>query len=127
MSLTVLRRKNSFFRTLFSYNLRLALTKLDILNDFAEIKIAIAYKIDDRILSAPPGLYRILSIITFILFLLYLVQIENWDRIEVVYETFDGWQMDISNIRQYDQLPINCRKMIEFIENFVQVRGCVFC
>jgi adenylosuccinate synthase len=36
-------------------NFRLALTKLDILNDFAEIQIATAYKMDNRNIVSPPG------------------------------------------------------------------------
>ena len=33
-----------------------------------------------------------------------------------VYETLPGWKCDISGIREYEQLPENCRKYIEFIE-----------
>lgn len=29
---------------------------------------------------------------------------------------FRGWACDISGIKEYDKLPENCRKYIEFIE-----------
>ena len=33
-----------------------------------------------------------------------------------VYEVLPGWECDIMGIREYDKLPENCRKYIEFIE-----------
>ena len=33
-----------------------------------------------------------------------------------VYEVLPGWACDISGIKEYDKLPENCRKYIEFIE-----------
>ena len=34
-----------------------------------------------------------------------------------VYKTLPGWKEDITGIREYEKLPENCRKYIEFIEN----------
>ena len=33
-----------------------------------------------------------------------------------VYEVLPGWKTDIRGITEYDKLPENCRKYIEFIE-----------
>ena len=33
-----------------------------------------------------------------------------------VYEYLPGWKTDIRGIRNYDELPENCRKYIEFVE-----------
>ena len=33
-----------------------------------------------------------------------------------VYEVLPGWACDISGIKEYDKLPENCKKYIEFIE-----------
>ena len=33
-----------------------------------------------------------------------------------VYETLPGWKCDIMGIKNYEDLPENCRKYIEFIE-----------
>ena len=37
-------------------------------------------------------------------------------RAKPVWETLPGWKTDITGIRTYEELPENCRKYIEFIE-----------
>lgn len=41
----------------FFYKIRLALTKLDILDMFTEIKVGVAYKLDGEIIPHFPGIY----------------------------------------------------------------------
>lgn len=43
------------------------------------------------------------------------------EKVEVVYVTLPGWQSSIASITEYDSLPDNCKKYIEFIENFLKV------
>ena len=38
-----------------------------------------------------------------------------------VYESFDGWMSDISEIKEYDSLPPNTKKYIEAIQNYLEV------
>ena len=38
-----------------------------------------------------------------------------------VYEVLPGWNCDIGGIKEYDKLPENCRKYIEFIEKEIGV------
>lgn len=38
---------------------------------------------------------------------------------EVEYETLPGWQTPITSATSYEDLPKNCKKYIEFIENFL--------
>ena len=38
-----------------------------------------------------------------------------------VYEVLPGWKCDIRGITEYDKLPENCRKYIEFIEKELEV------
>ena len=38
-----------------------------------------------------------------------------------VYEVLPGWNCDISGIREYDELPEDCRRYIEFIEKEIGV------
>jgi adenylosuccinate synthase len=45
------------------------------------------------------------------------------ENVEVVYETFEGWQQPICDCKNYDSLPINAKKYIEFIEKFLSVPG----
>ena len=81
----------------------IVLTKLDVLDGFDKVKIAVAYEIDrKRYANYPPNLRKS-------------------KEIKVIYEEFDGWKEDISKIKNYDELPENCKKYIKFIEEFL---GC---
>jgi adenylosuccinate synthase len=42
-------------------------------------------------------------------------------KVEVEYITLPGWQSSIENVTSYDQLPENCKRYIEFIENFLGI------
>ncbi|CAI4223199.1 unnamed protein product [Auanema sp. JU1783] len=81
----------------------IALTKLDILDSFEEIKIAIGYKLDGKELTAPPA------------------QAAAWGRVEVEYKVVPGWKSVTSHIRQFDDLPEKCREYVRFIESFIEV------
>uniref|UniRef100_A0A8D0DPK6 Adenylosuccinate synthetase n=1 Tax=Salvator merianae TaxID=96440 RepID=A0A8D0DPK6_SALMN len=76
----------------------LALTKLDILDVFSEIKVGVAYKIDDKTIPHFPANQEVLN------------------KIEVQYETLPGWNRDISNARTFDELPLNAQNYVRFIE-----------
>ncbi|VDB89651.1 unnamed protein product [Peniophora sp. CBMAI 1063] len=81
----------------------LNLTKLDILDDLAEIKVAVKYLVDEKELPGFPADLDVLA------------------KVDVVYVTLPGWKSSIAEITSYDALPDNCRKYIEFIENFLNV------
>jgi adenylosuccinate synthase len=38
------------------------------------------------------------------------------EQVEVIYETLPGWQTSIEAMRKFEELPSNCRRYIEFIE-----------
>jgi adenylosuccinate synthase len=80
-----------------------ALTKLDILDGFETIQVALSYKLDGQKLESPPA------------------RAADWEKVEVEYKSFPGWKSTTSDIRSYDQLPEACRKYIEYIEDFVGV------
>lgn len=73
----------------------MAITRLDILDGFDEIKMCTAYKLDGKILNEIPASLKVLA------------------KVEPVYETFAGWKTDISKIRRYDDLPANAKKYLE--------------
>ena len=73
----------------------MAVTRLDILDDFDEIKMCVGYKVDGKIINEIPASLKILA------------------KVEPVYETFAGWKTDISKIRKYDELPANAKKYLE--------------
>ena len=54
---------------LFSFNLKnpfsLAITKIDVLDDFDEIKVAVDYKMNGEVLSSFPGIYFLFLIINY--------------------------------------------------------------
>ncbi|KAF8381332.1 adss-1, partial [Pristionchus pacificus] len=81
----------------------IALTKLDILDSFPELKVAVGYKIDGVQLASPPA------------------QASAWDKIEVEYLTFEGWMSNTAGVNSFDELPEKCRVYIKFIEDYIKV------
>ncbi|BCR19374.1 Adenylosuccinate synthetase [Borrelia miyamotoi] len=82
----------------------LALTKLDILNDIEKLKICTAYEFQGKIYDYIPTSCEIL------------------EKVQPVYKVFKGFKKDIKNISNYDDLPIEARAYIEFIEKEVGVQ-----
>ena len=80
----------------------MAVTRLDILDGFDEIKMCTAYKIGGEVLNEIPASLKILA------------------QVEPVYETFPGWKTDISKIRRYEDLPAAAKK---YLERMAQVTG----
>ena len=81
----------------------IALTKLDILDSFKEIKICVGYEYD----GAQIDTYS------------ELLDLHN---IKPIYKTFKGWNTDLNGINDYNMLPFECKEYIEFIENFVKTK-----
>ncbi|KAK2591072.1 Adenylosuccinate synthase [Conoideocrella luteorostrata] len=92
------------YSTSINYYTALNLTKLDVLDTFETIKIAIAYKIDGEELDSYPANLDIL------------------DEAEVVYHEMPGWQKPTTNAKSFYDLPIQARNYIEYIEEFVGVK-----
>ncbi len=74
-----------------------AITKLDVLSDFPEIKVCTGYKLNGKLLKSFPTDFERLQIIT------------------PVYETLKGWKMDISNCKSFADLPIQTKEYLTFI------------
>jgi len=47
--------------------------------------------------------------------------LELLSKVKVEYVTFPGWQMSIDQITKYEDLPENCKKYVEFIEERAKV------
>ena len=77
---------------------QLALTKLDVLSGFDEVKICVEYakpsEISPLVLDNP---------------------------VEPVYRTFKGWKQDIMQITQWDDLPAEAKEYVSFIQEFIGV------
>jgi len=76
----------------------IALMHLDTLTGLKEVKICIAYRLDDRQITFFPA------------------NSDKLSRVECVYETLPGWEADISNVKEFDDLPENARNFIGRIE-----------
>uniref|UniRef100_A0A7S2WFC9 Adenylosuccinate synthetase n=1 Tax=Mucochytrium quahogii TaxID=96639 RepID=A0A7S2WFC9_9STRA len=84
----------------------LNLTKLDVLDDLEEVKIAVAYKKKSTGETLPAGQMP--------------STIEGLIDIEVVYETMPGWKESIVNARKFEELPVNCQNYVNRIEELLE-------
>lgn len=75
-----------------------AFTVLDVLGYLDEIPVCTGYEIDGKITTEFPTTSTL-------------------EKAKPVLEVLPGWKTDIRGIRQYEELPENCRKYIEFIED----------
>ncbi len=74
-----------------------AFTVLDVLGYLDEIPVCVGYEIDGEVTTEFPPTVKL-------------------EKAKPVLETLPGWKCDIQGIRKYEDLPENCRKYIEFIE-----------
>ena len=81
----------------------IALTKIDVFDKFDEIKVCTAYK-DKR----SGKIYNS-----------YPTDVYIHKYLEPVYETHKGWGVNISGIRNYEELPLNARKYLERLEELL--------
>jgi adenylosuccinate synthase len=79
------------------------LTKLDILDEFEEIKVVTAYDTGDEQSE------------------IFEPSIEYLSSVKPVLKSLPGWKKDISGITKYENLPQQAKQYIEFIEDFVDV------
>ena len=77
-----------------------AFTVLDVLGYLDEIPICVGYEIDGEVTTDFP--------VTHLL-----------EKAKPVLEVLPGWKCDIRGIREYDKLPENCRRYIEFVEEHI--------
>lgn len=73
----------------------IAITKLDVLTGLNKIKVCTAYHYREKLITEFPSSLRVLS------------------ECIPVYEEFPGWQEDISNVKRYEELPVNARRYLE--------------
>ncbi|MGD9898494.1 MAG: adenylosuccinate synthase [Calditrichaceae bacterium] len=81
----------------------LALTKLDVLDQFEKIYVCTSYKHKNHTLNTFPADQTLLS------------------EIEPVYEELPGWKESINSIRSFNGLPLKTRNYIKYIEDFCSV------
>ncbi len=79
-----------------------ALTVLDVLGYLDTLPVCVGYEIDGQMTRDFPTTHLL-------------------KKAKPVYEYLPGWKEEIRGIKEYDQLPENCRKYIEFIEKEIEV------
>jgi adenylosuccinate synthase len=81
----------------------LALTKLDVLDGFDEVKVCTGYRLDGAIVANYPDRSEVL------------------ERVEPVYETLPGWRTTLSDTREPGALPDAARAFLALVEAQVGV------
>ena len=79
-----------------------AFTVLDVLGYLEEIPVCIGYEIDGEVTRDFPTTAKL-------------------EKAKPVFTKLPGWKTDIRGIKNYADLPENCRKYIEFVEKEIEV------
>ncbi|HEX7624533.1 MAG TPA: adenylosuccinate synthase [Anaeromyxobacteraceae bacterium] len=82
----------------------IAVTKLDVLTGFPEIKIAVGYRCGTRSFEEMPS------------------DLETLERCEAVYESLPGWTEKLDGARRWDDLPGNARSYVERMAKLAGVK-----
>jgi len=82
---------------------KIVMTKADVLDAFAELKVCTAYKINDEITTEIP--FQMSRV-----------------KIEPVLQSFEGWKSDITSLKNYNNLPEKMKEYVQFINNFLGVK-----
>ncbi len=81
----------------------IALTKVDVLSGIKKIKLCTAYRLNGQISTNVPA------------------SNSEFEKVEPIYEFFDGWEDALDACSHYDHLPENLKKYIVFIEKYLSI------
>ncbi len=81
---------------------QLVMTKADVLDGLKELQVCNAYKIDDEVINRVP--FQM-----------------NKVAIEAMYKTFEGWHTDITNIKNFADMPQQMNTYIQYLNEFLKV------
>ena len=76
----------------------LVVTKLDVLDELAEIPVCVGYKVDGKETQEIPA------------------QASGYEKIEPVYAQLPGWNSATYGIDKYDRLPAKAKSYLDFVE-----------
>jgi len=80
---------------------QIALTKLDVLNDLDQIQVCVGYANNGVLIDYFP------------------TSADELNSITPIYETFDGWNVPLDNVKVYDELPQKAKDYISALEGFI--------
>jgi len=80
----------------------LAVTKLDVLDSFAEIPVCVGYRLDGEAIDSMPA------------------EVEPLARVEPVYECLPGWQQSLCSVRRLADLPPPARAYLDRLQDLAR-------
>jgi len=81
-----------------------AITKLDVLGVFDEIKVCIGYEVNGKRLKSFP------------------TDVNKLGEVKPVYETLPGWKKDISGCKSYSDLPEETKRYLSFLSEHTGIK-----
>ncbi len=85
----------------------IAITKLDVLDEFAEIKVCTEYELNGERMSEVP------------------LDLSELGHVKPVYKTVSGWKSDTTGGTDFAKLPVKAREYLEFIARDLGVEICL--
>ena len=82
----------------------MAITKLDVLNNFEKIKVCVGYRLNGKVIHHVPS------------------SLEMLQSSEPVYEEVNGWDTEIKGARNFPDLPSNAQRYIRRIEELIDTK-----
>jgi adenylosuccinate synthase len=86
---------------------KIAVTKLDVLDDLEKIQVCVAYRLSGRIFEQMP-----------------LDPDDLW-RVEPVYREMDGWRSSTTGMTRFSDLPARAVKYLEFVAGELKTKICL--
>ena len=83
---------------------KIALTKIDVLDQFSDIYVCVAYKLNGKKIDYFPS------------------ALQDQMKIKPIYKRFDGWLKNTKGAKKWNKLPKNAQKYISFIKNYCGVK-----
>ena len=80
---------------------QIALTKLDVLNDLDEIQVCVGYSKDGVPIDYFPR------------------NAEEFNSVTPIYESFEGWNLPLDKVSEYDELPQKAKDYVSALERLI--------
>jgi len=82
----------------------IALTKIDVLDQFKDIYVCVAYKLNGKKINYLPS------------------ALQDQVKVKPIYKRFDGWLKNTKGTKKWKDLPKNAQKYIKFIKDYCGVK-----
>ena len=82
----------------------IALTKIDVLDQFKDLYVCVAYKLNGKKIDYFPS------------------ALQDQIKVKPIYKRMNGWSKNTRGIKKWSDLPINARRYISFIKEFTGVK-----